>query len=149
MSLHGWQYCYQKWNLPAHRSKANEEARLVEKKVCFISEASNQGWGQTPVVQSQTYFTDNQWARAFKGAFQGWIGGRRGLYAETALSALTVILNSVIQWSDQHHLDCFEYSQSLVPRSICSHFFEASSQNCGSFCHRYSLVNMLLTSSTW
>ena len=33
--------------------------------------------------------------------------------------------------------------------SVCSHFFEASSQKCGSFCHSYSLVIMQLTSSTW
>ena len=31
----------------------------------------------------------------------------------------------------------------------CSHFFEASSQNCGSFCHGYSLVITQLTPSTW
>ena len=44
------------------------------------------------------------------------------------------------QWSDQHHLDCFKYSWSLVPGSICSQFFEVSSQNCGSTYHDYNLV---------
>ena len=34
--------CYQKWGLAAHCSKANKEARLVERKVCFILEAGNQ-----------------------------------------------------------------------------------------------------------
>ena len=29
----------------AHWSKANKEARLVERKVCFISDAGNWGWG--------------------------------------------------------------------------------------------------------
>ena len=36
----------------AHRSKANKQARLVERRVCFISDASSWwgwGWGQTSV----------------------------------------------------------------------------------------------------
>ena len=37
----------------------------------------------------------------------------------------------------KHHLDCFKYSWSSVPGSVCSRFFEASSQNCGSLCHGY------------
>ena len=48
--------------------------------------------------------TDNQWAVAFKGTFQGYISGQRGLHAETAQSTLTVILKSIMQWSDQHLL---------------------------------------------
>ena len=47
--------------------------------------------------------TDNQGTRAF-------IGGWRGLHAETAQSALTVILKLIMWWSDQGHLDCFKYS---------------------------------------
>ena len=47
--------------------------------------------------------TDKQGARAF-------IDGGRGLHMERAESALTVILKLVLQWSDQHHLDCFKYS---------------------------------------
>ena len=34
----------------------------------------------------------------------------------------------VLQWSDQHHLYCFKYSQSFISGSVCTHFFEASSQ---------------------
>ena len=66
---------YLKWDLAAHRSKANKKARFVEKKVCFILEAGNRVWGRqggwTP-VQRPTPSTDNQWARAF-------INKRRGL----------------------------------------------------------------------
>ena len=51
--------------------------------------------------------TINQWARPFKGEFQVCIGGGRGLHAETAQSPLTVVLQLVMQWSDQRHLDCF------------------------------------------
>ena len=73
------------------------------------------------------------------------IGGksfyRRRERAETAQAALTGILKLVMQWSDQWHLDCFKYSESLVPESVFSHFFEASSQNCGLY-HGYSLVIM-------
>ena len=60
----------------------------MEKKVCFILDAGNCGGGRTP-VQRLTPPTDNQWARAF-------IGGGRGLHAETAQSALMVILKLVI-----------------------------------------------------
>lgn len=35
---HPWQNCYQKWVLAAHQFKASKEARLVERKVCFISD---------------------------------------------------------------------------------------------------------------
>lgn len=35
-------------------------------------------------------FTDNYWARAFKGAFQGCVGGGRWLLVEIAQSALIV-----------------------------------------------------------
>ena len=39
-------YCNRKWGPAARGSKANKEARLVERKVCFISDAGNGGgWG--------------------------------------------------------------------------------------------------------
>ena len=91
----------------------------------------------------------DQWARTFKGEFQGCTSGGRGLHVETVQSALTVVLKLVMRWSDQCHLDCCKYNQSSVPGSVCSNFFEASSQNCGSLCHGYSLVIMQFTSSTW
>lgn len=40
-------HCYQKWGLGAHCSKANKEAVLVVRKVCFILDASNRGGGST------------------------------------------------------------------------------------------------------
>ena len=55
------------------------------------------------VPKGQLLATDNQWARAF-------MGGGRGPHAETAQSALPVILKLVVWWSDQCHLDCFQYS---------------------------------------
>ena len=81
--------CNRKWGRAARHSKANKEARLVGREVCFISEAGSlAGEGQRP-VQRPTPPTDNQWARAF-------IDAGRGLHAETAQSALTVILTLVI-----------------------------------------------------
>ena len=50
------------------------------------------------------------------------------------------------QWSDQHHLGCSRDSSSIVPGSVCFHFFEATSRNCGSLCCGYSLVITQLTS---
>ena len=52
----------------------------------------------------------DQGTRAFKGEFQGYIDGGKGLHTETAASAVTVILKLVMQWSDQHPVNCFTYS---------------------------------------
>ena len=61
----------------------------MEREICFISGASNWGGGGQTSVQRLTLPTGNQWARAF-------IESRRGLHAETAQSALTVIFTLVI-----------------------------------------------------
>ena len=53
---------------------------LVGRKVCFIQEASNQRRGWTHVQRPTP--PANQWGRAFKGEFQGCLGGRRGLHVE-------------------------------------------------------------------
>ena len=69
------------------------------REICFIWGASNWGGGRAdscPKADSWLFphpHPDNQWARTF-------IGWRRGLHAETAQSALTVILKLVI--SDNH-----------------------------------------------
>ena len=42
------------WVLAAQRSKASEHARLVERKVCFISDAGNCRGGQTSVQRPDT-----------------------------------------------------------------------------------------------
>ena len=38
--------CYRKWDLVAHHSKVNEEARLMKKNVCFLLDANNQSEGR-------------------------------------------------------------------------------------------------------
>ena len=120
--------CYLKVRGPAaHLSKANKQDRLVERKVCFISDASN--WGQSPTPP----------ALAASGA-RAFIDRRRRLHAETAQSTLTVTFRLVI--SGLTNVILVKYSSSSVPGSTCSHFFEASSWNCGGVCHGYSLVIM-------
>ena len=85
-------------------SKAKKEAKLVERKVCFILDASNGvgGWGQTSVQRSTVPY----WQPGGKSFYRQ----REGLHAETAQSALTGILKLVMRWSDQCHLDCFKYN---------------------------------------
>ena len=61
------------------------------------------GGGRTPVQRPTPPSPDNQGARAF-------VDRGRGLHAETAQPALTVILKIGHRWSDQCHLDCFRYS---------------------------------------
>ena len=61
----------------------------MDRKICFILDASNWGRGGWTSVQRLTPRTGNQWARAF-------IENRRGLHAKTAQSALTVIFRLVI-----------------------------------------------------
>ena len=79
------------------------------------------------------------------------LGG--GATSRTTQSDLTVILKLVIggltsivpasSWLFQG------YSLSSTSGSVCSHFLEANSWNCGSLCHGYSPVIMQLTSPTW
>ena len=75
----------------------------MERKVCFILDAGDWERGEGGEGARVDSCPKNQWARAFTD-------GGRGLHAETAQSALTVILKLVMWWSDQRHLDCFKYS---------------------------------------
>ena len=131
--------CYWKWGLPPCHLKANTwEARLVERKVCSVLDASSCGEGgllsKGRLPPSHPH--DNQWARAF-------IGWGRGLHAETTQSALTLILKLVMQWSNQHHLDCFlrtvnlQFQGLFVPISL-----RPVPWNCSSLWHGYGLVIM-------
>ena len=40
-------------------------------------------------------------------------------------------------WPDQSHLACVRCSYTSVPGSVCVHFFEANSWNCGSLCYGF------------
>ena len=113
----------------------------MERLLC--SGSGNLGRRRTHVQQPPPHCWSG--ARAFQGELQVCTGGGRGPQAGQALSALTVFLNLVSQQSDQHWPGCLQYSWSSVPGLVCSCYFEASSQNCGSLGHGQSLVIMWLT----
>ena len=66
-------------------------------------------------VQRPSFPADEQRVRAF-------IDRGTELYAKAAQSTLTVVFKIGNRWSDQQHLDCFRYSSSSVPKSVCFHF---------------------------
>ena len=83
-------------------------ARLVERKVCFISDASDWGWGRADVgakadSPTPTLPTGLQWDMSFY----------RQKERATCRNS-TVSSDSYLQighwWSDQHHLGCFRHS---------------------------------------
>ena len=83
------------WGLAAHRSRANKQPRLVERKVCFISDAGNLKGEQTSSEIKQTVcvrvclyvFRGTGWARAkaavlllFRTShWEGYVTARQGL----------------------------------------------------------------------
>ena len=74
----------------AHCSKANKEARLVEKKVCFILDTGNQG-GRADICPKADSLPPT-----LQLVGKNFYSLRKGLHAETAQSVLTVILELVI-----------------------------------------------------
>ena len=136
---------YQKWGLAACSLKAKKEASFVERKVCFILDADNQGMmdscPQAGSLPTPSLPVSGQ---------ELYIVRERGLHAETAQSALLVVLKLVMWWSDQRHR---HVSSTVYPQfqagSVCSHFFEAIPWNCGSLCQGYSLVIKVVSLSTW
>ena len=87
----------------ACHSKANKQARLVERNICFISDAGNWGVGWQTSVQRPT---PPQQAGGESFCRQSW--------GEGTCRNSTVISDNHLQighrWSDQHHLDCFRNS---------------------------------------
>ena len=78
--------------LAAHCSKANRQARLVERKVWFISDASNWGerggwWTSVQRLIPHLPAADKQGVRALNDRVgRGW-GGEGRLHVETAQSS--------------------------------------------------------------
>ena len=94
----------------ANRSKASIQARLVERKVCFISDASNWWGGWWTSVQGLTLPTP--WQEEGESFYrQSWSWGR--LYAETAQSSLTGIFKLVISGLNSIILVVFSSVQLL------------------------------------
>ena len=85
----------------------------MERKVCFMLDASSQ-WGRwTPVPRPFPHPPDTQWARAS-------VGRGRGLRADRAQSALTVILKLVIGGLTSIILIVLSTVGSDSKESVCS-----------------------------
>ena len=85
----------------------------MKRKVCFILDASSQ-WGRwTPVPRPFPHPPDTQWARAS-------VGRGRGLRADRAQSALTVILKLVIGGLTSIILIVLSTVGSDSKESVCS-----------------------------
>ena len=102
--------------LAARRSKAHKQSRLVEKNVCFISDAGKWGAGGRHLSQGWLPHPDKQgWEVS-----QSW----GEVTCRTAPPSLTVIF-SWHQWSAQHHLADLgrvhlQFRGTLVPSSLGS-----------------------------
>ena len=86
--------------LDACRSEASKEARSVERKVCFISDAGNQGGRVADICPKADFLPPTRRGESFYKQ-------RRGVACRNS----TVICNSHLQighqWSASHHLGCF------------------------------------------
>ena len=80
------------WGPAAHHSKANKEARLVERKVCFISDVGNWGWRVADTCPKSNFAPAPDSGSFYRQS----IGRDGGLHAETAQSSLTVIFTLVV-----------------------------------------------------
>ena len=85
--------------LAACCSKANEQARLAERKLCFILDAGIVGIGVGDVYLKMVPTTDKRGLRALIDGGRGSGVGTEeaGLHAETAQSALTAVSKLVIR----------------------------------------------------
>ena len=110
-------YYNQKWVLSACRLKVGEEARLVERKVCFILDAGTWGGGRMDLL---TIIGQNFYRQ------------RKGATCRNSTVSSDSHLEIGHRWSDQHHLDGLS---TLQFQGVCIHFLKANSQNCGSLCH--------------
>ena len=104
----------------------------MERKISFISDASNFRGGQTS-VQRSTPPADHQWGRAF-------LDRGRGLHEEKVQSALTVIFKLVITDLTSIISIVLDAVYLQFQGRFFPIFFGVQSQNCGSSCHGYSLV---------
>ena len=79
--------------LAACRPKANKQARLVERKVCFISDIGNWGDRMADICPKADSPLLTSRGESF---YRKMVGGWGGSHAETAQSSLTVVFKLVI-----------------------------------------------------
>ena len=94
---------------------STKEARLVERDVCFILEAGNVGrvdpCPKTNSPHPQLTITGQELYRR-----------REGATCRNSTVSSDSRPQTGPQGSDQHHLDCFQYSYPSAPESVCFHF---------------------------
>ena len=73
--------CCRKWDLVAHHSKVNEEAKLMKKNVCFLLDANNQSEGRM-----DTYPKADPHPLKIRG--QDFLYTERGSYMQRQISQL-------------------------------------------------------------
>ena len=107
-----WKVCV--WGLAAHYLKANKQVRLVEKKICFISYASNwQGQWQT-FVQRPIFTPPPMISRGWEFYRQSG----RGIHAEIVQSSSDW---SSVVWLASSWLFSIQFSCSVVSDSLLPH----------------------------
>ena len=111
---------------------------LGKRKDTFIEGASNPGEKVDSCHKEPTPSCPpgGSFQREISRVYRQWLGFK----CRIPKLALMVILKLVTWWSDQCHLDCFKCNSPSVSGSICSHFSEASSQNCSNLWHTHKLV---------
>ena len=124
----------------ANRSKASIQARLVERKVCFISDASN--WRGRWWTSIQGPIPPTPWQEEGENFYrQSWSWGR--LYAETAQSSLTVIFKLVISGLISIILVVFSSVQSLSRVQLFATPWPAAHQASLSITNSWNLLKLM------
>ena len=106
------------WLLVAQASNTERQV-LGKRKDSFTEEASS----PREKVDSCSQRTSSPllirgW-ELLEGNIRGAQWNLQGYVYTPAHSGLTVFLKLVMQWSDRHHLNCFQYTYSSVPRFQC------------------------------
>ena len=113
-------------------SKANKQARLVERKVCLISDAGNWGWGGGGHLSKGPLLPPHPLLTGVRGA-------GRGPRAEAARASLTVIPRVVVSRLTSIILG-ISGTVNLQSQVHWFHFFVVNSRNWGSSWPGYGLV---------
>ena len=111
----------------ACHSEANKQARLVERKACFISDASNWGRGWQICVQRLTLPPDKQRVRAFIDKVRGRVTCRNSIvisnsHLQLVISGITGIILVILGTVN------VQFQGVLVPISLQTIFITVAAQ---------------------
>ena len=113
--LGGVSQCNGKRGPAARSSKANTEARLVERKVCFILDARSLGGEGGRLSKSWLPPTDSQGARAFIGGGRGYLQKQQSAVTSSWHWSSVVLISSILIVSSTVHL---QFQGRFVPISL-------------------------------